>query len=68
MTDLGRCNAIITAQDRCPGRLIVDREVGGIAEAICDRCGCLAARPLRTAPLNAEARPVDRDEEPWWSK
>ena len=66
MTDLGICNAILAGDERCQGRLIVDREVEGIVEAVCDRCGDLAARPIRA--LAADSAPERDDDEPWWSR
>jgi hypothetical protein len=62
-TDLGLCDAFLPGGDRCEGRLIVERQVGQLLEAECDRCGGVAARPVARVAPETEER-----EEQWWQR
>lgn len=62
MISLGSCNA-----DGCPGEVLVEREVGGIREAVCTLCGTEYAAPVKAAKPEPEK---DWTEEPdrWWDR
>lgn len=65
---LGTCQQP-KADSVCGGQLMVDQEVGGIVEAVCDRCEIVVGRPVgRPQPeLDAEPERVE-ESEPWWFK
>ena len=63
-SDLGVCGARLAGDRLCDGRLIVEREVGGILEAVCSRCGDVAGRPV--GRVVAPAEEPDRDDEALW--
>ena len=66
MTSLGTCGAF-TAQGKCNGHLIVDREFHGQREAVCDRCGAMAALPVGRMPDPLDVSDGSRDEQ-WWQR
>lgn len=43
--DLGECGQFLRGSDRCVGRVVSVREVGGIVEAECSLCGDGSAIP-----------------------
>lgn len=57
--DLGVCGVFVPG-GYCEGRLIVDRESGGMLEAVCSACGQVAARPM--VRLRNEPRPESEPE------
>ena len=63
VTDLGECGAFVGQEHRCHGRLIVQRELGGLLEAECDVCGNTAAAPVRKATAEPES-----EADKWWDR
>jgi len=60
-TDLGRCGAFV-ADGYCDGRLVVDRESGGVLEAVCSACGQVAARPMVRLRDERKPEPIEREQ------
>lgn len=63
---LGTCRMPV-GDGICGGQLWVDQEIGDVVQAVCDRCGIVAGRPIsRPKPSESEKAESVKEEAPWW--
>lgn len=64
---LGICGAR-DGDSYCPGDVIVERVVGGIAEAVCSLCSLEYAAPARPEGVLEDEKDWTETPDPWWQR